>query len=167
MAKDRITKLYEGLTAREKAAVAFSSLARLDQAEADRIEATVERKTYRMLDAAYSDRLEHLMVMVLLWGLRHWHEFAKFSSALGLMKLARDGGKYELADEACETFLGAHARLLALDEILNTICDANGLDVESVRMLAEVGGPHFAIGDLTPDASYVEEFGELLSKLAR
>jgi hypothetical protein len=163
----RIGRLYEGLTPGEKAAAVFASLARLDKVEADRIEATVGLKVYRMLDADFSDRYDRLIRLALLWGVRHWHEFAKVSAAFGLMTYSWDKGDKDLAEEAFEVWVDGQAKMLALDEALDIACQANGLDADAVRTMAETEGPCTTFIEVERDAAYVEEIGELLSKLAR
>ncbi len=46
-------------------------------------------------------------------------------------------------------------------------CEANEVDVEAVRTMADVSGPDQAIGDMTPDAEFGDQMRDMLGKLAR
>lgn len=162
----RLGKLYEGLTGAEKAALVFSSAARLDTAEADRIEASVPLKIYRMADAEYRERLHRLGVLAFFFGNRYWREFARVAAAAGLMSHAWQNENDDMAAEACEVYFQAQGRMLALDEALRATCEANRLDIEAVWTLADVSGPYQAIGDVTVDVAFTNEMRGLLDKLA-
>jgi hypothetical protein len=169
----RIERLYENLTAEEKAALVFASLGRLDKAEADRIESTVALKVYRVQDLAYSERYDRLVKLAFWWGLTWWHEFAKYSASLGLIGIVSGSGNDELADEVRETLVQGRARLAALQNELDVVCGANGVDPGAVRKIAEVGEqslPYAELppgGAMAPDVEFVEEIRGMLSKLAR
>jgi hypothetical protein len=107
----RLGKLYEGLTGGERAALVFAAAARLDKAEADRIEASVPRRIYRTLDADYGDRLDRLTVLGFFFGNRYWREFAKVSASAGLMTHAWHADQDDLAEKACQAYFEAQGRL--------------------------------------------------------
>lgn len=171
MATDRIGKVYAGLTARERAALVFASLARCDKKEADRIQATVPFRTYRMQDEEYWERLRNLRDMAFLWGLEHWREMAKLTASFGLLIHVMHGDNEELADQALGTLQEAEGRLLALDAILQSVCEANGIDPETVRHFADVRGPYTPMGlpdEIGPrsDGKFDATMRGMLSKLA-
>jgi hypothetical protein len=57
--------------------------------------------------------------------------------------------------------------MLALDEALATVWQANWLDAYAVRTQAETEGPCTTVIEVEPDAAYVEEISGMPSKLAR
>ena len=169
----RMERLYENLTAEEKAALVFASLARLDKAEADRIDSTVAHKVYRVQDLAFSDRYDRLIKLALLWGVTWWHEFAKVAASLGLLGSATGRMNGDLAEEACETFAQGLARIALLEDELDAACHASGVDADAVREFAMVGKRRPPLIELPPELAmapsveFVENIREMLTKLVR
>ena len=60
-----LTKLYDRFTPDERVRLAIRALARSDDAEADRLARACPRKTYTMIDAGFTDRLEATEVLTL------------------------------------------------------------------------------------------------------
>ena len=163
----RVSKLYDALSSREKAAAVFACLMRFDTTTADRIIATVPTRTYRTPDLDYSDRLSRLGDMSSFWGLNHWREMTVMTAAAALMCRAWQTENDDLGEQTFEGFQKAQAHLVALDAMLEDICDENGLDQEAVRMMAGVPETYTPIGDPPPDPEFDAEFRGILSRLAR
>jgi hypothetical protein len=163
----RVSKLYDALTSKEKGAAVFACLMRFDTTTADRIIATVPTKTYRTLDLDYSDRLSRLGDLGSFWGLHHWREMTVMTSALSLVSHAWQTENDDLGTQAFEGFQKAQAHLVALDAILEDICNENGIDPEAVRMMAGVPDTFTPIGEPPADPEFDSEFRGILSKLAR
>jgi hypothetical protein len=85
MPVDRIARLYEGLTLKERAVLAFSYLTELNVQEVDRILATVPRKVYRMLDDEHTRWADGLRSMALFFGMEHWRFQARSLAASGFL----------------------------------------------------------------------------------
>ena len=163
----RVSKLYDALTSGEKAAAVFACLMRFDTTTADRIIATVPTKTYRTLDLDYSDRLSRLGDMSSFWGLQHWREMTVMTSAMSLVSRAWQTENDDLGAQAFEGFQKAQAHLVALDAMLEDICNENGVDPEAIRIMAGVPDAYAPIGEPPPDPDFDAEFRGILSKLAR
>lgn len=134
MTTDRIGRICEGLTSREKAALAFSHMSRMDGASADRVAATVPTRTYRIPDLEFSNRLDGLGNMSFLWGLAYWklRAFCETLHAIVLI-LAQRIDRRKLLDDAMEALCNAESHLVALDQILQSVCDANGVDADAAQ----------------------------------
>jgi hypothetical protein len=161
----RLTRMYSALSASEKAGLAFAHIANLDRDAAKQVEATVTAKTYRTLDLEYQDRLKRLQMLAVSWGLFHWKEFAKFSAALSVLMNATEEDEPTL--EVFGVFQKAEGRLIALDEMLASICQDKGIDPAAVRAIACAAAPWETQGDPVPDDKYTEEIRKLLQILAR
>jgi predicted DsbA family dithiol-disulfide isomerase len=165
----RVSKLYEALSSKEKAAAVFSCLTRLDTTTADRIVATVPMKTYRTLDLDYGDRLSRLSDMATFWGMNYWREMARAFAAMGLMTHAWLRGREDVNEEVFETFEKAQSHVVALEAMLMDLCEENGIDPEAVRTLADVGSAFVPVplGELPPDPEFESNLRGILSTLAR
>jgi hypothetical protein len=73
----------------------------------------------------------------------------------------------DLGAQAFEGFQNAQSRLVALDAMLDDICNENGVDPEAVRIMAGVKDTFTPIGEPPPDPGFDSEFRGILSKLAR
>lgn len=135
----RLGKVYEGLSSREKANLAFGCVARLDKAEADRIDATLEWKTYRSLDLEFLNRVHRLGDFAFLWAVHYWRRKCATIAALGLVARAWAKGDDASTEEAIGMLEDAEGRLLALRAILDELCQAHGVDKQAVLMIAGTG----------------------------
>jgi hypothetical protein len=170
MTKDRIGRICEGLTSREKATLVFGHLAQNDLAEADRVEGTVPVGTYRMPDPGFWDRLNRLMALAYFWGLAHWKQLALHGRLrAALLILAPFPSMREKVADGMEVLRRIDGHLIALDEILQVVCDANGLDAVAVRKLADVDGPYqsTSFADPIPDPEFGSDMREVLSLMAK
>ena len=171
MTTDRIGRICEGLTSREKAALAFSHMSRMDAASLDRVVATVPKRTYRIPELDFTNRLDGLGDMSVLWGLVYWklRAFCETLHATVLI-LAQRLDRRKLLDDAMEALCNAESHLVALDQILQSVCDANGVDADAARWIAAVeGDPYRPITrhDTIPDSEFDASMRETLSLLAK
>jgi hypothetical protein len=169
MNTDRIGKMYQDLTCKEKAALAFTYMVSGDSVEVDRVEATVPARTYRMLDLEYSGRLDRLTTLAFVWGFWHWQELAVCEMFRAEMfRHAQRPNSAKAMEEAITALQRAESHLVALDEILQTVCDVNGLAAQAVRAIANVGGPYRTTSstDTIPDTEFDELRRKALSRLA-
>jgi hypothetical protein len=167
MPKDRLENLYEHLTSREKATLAFTHLSALNAGEADRVRATVPMKVYRTLDEDHVNWVSALQGFAMLWALIHWQEFAGTLAALGRMTFFLDRGDDDRAAESFDAWVRGESRLLALNIALESACAEHGIDPEAVRRIAGVDGPYKASGPAETDADYLAEMTAAFANLLR
>jgi hypothetical protein len=162
MPVDRIAKLYEGLTLKERAILAFSYLSELNSQEADRILATVPRKLYRMVDADHIRWVEGLRRMAMMFGMEHWRFQAKaFAASSFLMHMYNKPDVSEEEDERigiCFKAWGVwETRLLTMDAALEAVCSKHNVNAAAVRRCCDIEGPHQALGPGEVDAELLAE----------
>lgn len=144
MKEKRTTKLYEGLSPKQKAALTLHYIGEQDAAEIERIRSTVEWKTYRCIDAEYTDWRDRFFDASLVWGVMYWralfiHELdaSAFHRAVHrLLDSKADGEERKAFDEADQAQERSLARVVALQEALKDVCQQHGLDHEDVTKLA-------------------------------
>jgi len=164
MKENRTTKLYEGLTSKQKAALTLHYIGEQDATEIGRIRSTIEWKSYRCIDAEYSDWRDQFIKFSMLWGLMYWR--ALFAMTGASHQLARLGLKgtdkeaYEAFEEADENLDRALGRAVALQEALKEVCRQHGLKYDDVIEVA--GVPEAELPSDEPDADYQEEMTRVL-----
>lgn len=171
MATDRIAKLYEGLTPREKALLVFSHLSNKNTAEADRVTATVPTRIYRMADCQHTDWFEGLRRLAMLFALEYWrysaHNQASHGMLLYLYRAVEDEAE-EMVDPVLEGWKHWETCLLTLEAAVKAVCDKRGIDLNAVRRFANIEEPFRPIGFGEVDPKLLEEmtsaFDELLPR---
>jgi hypothetical protein len=143
MKQDRITKLYEGLTAKEQATLAFNCITSANTTEAERIAAAVPMRSYRMLDADYLRWIRGFTNMASCWGVLYWRTLAG-EQAARLLVLSGSVGDAQKWMDGCTTL---QKQLAGLEGALLAVCSVHGIDPNTVRRLA---------GDAEPMDSEVE-----------
>lgn len=164
MKKD-FAKLYDGLTDKEKASLAFGYLTETNALELERVGAAVSRKTYSCHNMEYWSWFDGFFHMAALWSLQRWKNYAHMLEAYILTENAVRDEEYDKLKSRIDETLFWSSRLLALDKIIDGICEEHGFDAAAVRKLAgaDTFTPFF--GDTTPDAKYLKEMTEALSAM--
>jgi hypothetical protein len=163
MKQDRITKLYGKLTNKERAALAFHHLTNVNEAELERVVATVPRETYECLDMEYRRWLNGFFDMGALWAIEHWRSYSRKLAALGELFLMARKEPDKVQDmwdthEECESYL------LALDRALLTVCEEHGIDPDAVRRMAGAD-PFVPMFAMEPSAEHQATMRKNLSRL--
>ena len=164
MKQDRIAKLYEGLTNKERAALAFHYMTDTNELELERVAAAVPMKLYECPDMEYQRWLNGFADMAALWAIEHWQTYSRRLAALGalhLMIARKELGKVQAMMDAHEKW---ESHLLALDRALLTICEEHGIDPDAVRRMAGAD-PFDPVYALEPDAEYQATMQANLSRL--
>src|SRR5574338_509983 len=164
MKQDRIAKLYERLTNKERAALAFRYMTDINELELERVAAAVPMKTYQCPDMEYQRWLDGFACMAALWAIEHWQTFSRKLAALGAMHIMIARKEPEKAQAMIEAHEKWESRLLALDRALLAICEEHGLDPDAVRRMAGAD-PFTPLYALEPDAEYQETMQASLSRL--
>ena len=103
MRKAPIATLYQGLTNKERAALAFCYLTETNELELDRLVAAVPLKAYVCPDAEYQAWFDRIFNMASLWAIEHWKAQAAYFRTLGggqLMLGFDDGATDEALSES-------------------------------------------------------------------
>lgn len=161
---DTITKLYSGMTNKERAALAFRYLTDVNELELERVSGAVPFKTYRCRDLEYQDRLDGLFNMAALYSIEYWRIYSRSLEALVASHvMANDSVKEQQMLEVQGIW---QSRLMALNCAMLAVCTEHGIEPDSVRQLAEVETFVPMSGSVKPDTNYrmdmQENFGRLL-----
>lgn len=163
MNQNRVTKMYDGLTNKERAALAFHYLTDANELELKRVEASVPVKLYRCPDLDYLDWLDSFFNMAALWAIEHWQMYSRSLTALVALHINCDNLEKE------KSIIEVHAiwesRLLALDCALLVVCDEHGIDPNRVRRLAGTKAFSPMSARTKPDADYQADMQVCLARL--
>jgi hypothetical protein len=136
MKRDPIAKMYDKLTTKQQAALAFNHLMTGNQIETERVISAVPMKSYRCKDLDFQDQFESYRVMALLWAVEYWQLYAQQLEALVRLNLHTRRKDWIKADQAHEQFEYIGSCLSAIDRALQSVCEAQGLDSAAVRLMA-------------------------------
>ncbi len=171
MKQDRIAKLYEGLTNKERAALAFRYMTDTNELELERVASAVPMKIYKCRDMEYQGWLNGFADMAALWAIEHWQTYSRMLAALVALHLTIACKKLdhkELDKDEIQAMMDAHKKweshLLALDRALLAICEEHGIDPDAVRRMAGAD-PFDPVYALEPDAEYQSTMQANLSRL--
>ena len=128
MKTSQINKLYSKLTPRELAVLAFEASVNDDIANMKIIMSAVAKHEYRMPDIEYMHRSNGLVLLSWFYRGEYWKNLAMgFSICFaGLPGKQND----KLADRYA-------AKLAAMDEALNQVCNQLNVDVQAIKKTAE------------------------------
>ena len=150
----RSTKLYNGLSNKQKAVLAFQHITQLNTDEVPIISGSVERKHYSQRDKEYTDWIETFYSVASLWSITYWQQ--KYQEATCLVLVAEQD-----TDQAISRYREVEARITALHYALQEFCNTHGLDAQSVYKFAGAEKPNLA--DKLYDEFYLAEWVENLN----
>jgi hypothetical protein len=158
MKRDPIAKMYDKLTTKQQAALAFNHLMTGNQIETERVISAVPIKSYRCKDSDFQDQFESYRVMALLWSVEYWQLYAQQLETLVRLNLYTRRKDWIKADQAHEQLEHVGSCLSAIDRALKSVCEAQGLDSAAVRLMA--GCRPSTV--FAPDLAYESEVREQL-----
>ena len=123
------SKLYEQMTLKDRAELAFKCLKHQDEETMDKILLTVPKYLYKLHDAEYRVRLDHLYHTAVMWGFEYWKNASGFGAALYLEAQQNEKQEY-LSPRVFKQ------RMVALHIILDELSESHGLDKETVYVIA-------------------------------
>ena len=129
------SKLYEQMTMKDRAELAFKCMKTQDEETMDKILLTVPKYLYKLHDVEYRIRLEYLFHTATMWAQEYWKNAARFASALYLE--AKDNETSELLSSRI-----LNRRIIVLHIILDELSESHGLDKGTV----------YAIANTTPES---------------
>ncbi len=136
MKRDPIAKMYDKLTTKQQAALAFNHLISGNQIETERVIDAVPMQNYRCKDLEFQDQFESYKTMALLWSLEYWQLYAQQMEALVQLNVHTRHRDWIKADQAHEQLVHIGSCLSAIDRALQGVCEAQGLDAEAIREMA-------------------------------
>ena len=161
MKRDPIAKIYDKLTPKQQAALAFNHLLTGNEAETNKVVDAVGYKNYRCKDLDFQGQFESYRVMVLLWTVEYWQLYAQKLELLVRLKVHTSRKDWVKADEAHDQLEHLGACLSAIDSALKAVCEVQGLDAGTIRLMA--GCRQLAAA--APDAEHEAEVREQLERI--
>ena len=159
MKRDPIAKMYDKLTTKQQAALAFNHLMTGNQIETERVISAVPIKSYRCKDLDFQDQFESYRVMALLWSVEYWQLYAQQLEALVRLNLHTRRKDWIKADQAHEQLEHIGSYLSAIDRALQSVCEAQGLDAGAVKLMTGCR----QLAATAPDAAHEAEVQEHLN----
>lgn len=160
MKRDPIAKMYDKLSIKQQAALAFNHLISGNQDETERVIESVPMQNYRCRDLDFQDQFEGYRTMALMWSLEYWQLYAQQLEALVRLNLYTRRRDWVNADQAHEQLEHLGACLSAIDRALQGVCEGQGLDSGAIRLIA--GCRSFA--STAPDLTYQSVMQEKLTE---
>jgi hypothetical protein len=164
MKRDPIAKMYDKLTTKQQAALAFNHLMSGNQDETEKVTSAVPMRAYRCKDLDFQDRFESYKTMALLWSLEYWQLYAQRLEALVRLNLYMRRRDWIKADQAHEQLEHLGACLSAIDRALQSVCEAQGLDAGAVRLMAGCRPSMAFAPDLAYESEVREQLGRVISQ---
>ena len=161
MKSDPIAKMYNKLTIKQQAALAFNHLMSGNQVETERVIDAVPMKVYRCKDLEFQDQFESYKMMALYWSLEYWQLYAQQMEALVRLNVYTRHRDWIKADQAHEKLEHIGSCLSAIDRALQSVCETQGVDAWAVRLMAGCR-PSMAFA---PDLAYESEVREQLVRV--
>jgi hypothetical protein len=143
----RIGRLYEGLTAKQRASLILRFCSVVDKQAADQVHASVPLRQYGpMPDWETTSAIGEMTWAIVFFGMESWRYTAGYVGALGSAAAADRRGDPEGAELALSQMKIAQGRLLALDGVLKTFLARTGLDAGVVHCMTGAT-PFSAMGE--------------------
>ena len=136
MKQDCITKMYAHLSGQEQARLSFQYAMEGNELEMARVFASVRRKDYSCPDVEYQLCVDGLTRFASAWAIEHWQTYCAKQTCLIQMRVLLDQGPIEQAKEMIDLHRFWESRLLAQDQVLQSICDEFSFSPDSVRRFA-------------------------------
>lgn len=148
---DPVTKLYEGLTDRERGNLAFQYSLKNDILEKLRIESTMPEQNFIGLPIGYRRQISDMGSLSLLYAVEYWRRVSLCLALMGGVGTLLQDPDPEAYKPIMERFEAAEAILMALDGAYTEVCLDHGLDPDLMRFMA--GHRFYAVAtpDLIPD----------------
>lgn len=123
------SKLYEQMSLKDRAELAFKCLKHHDEETMDKILLTVPKYLYKLHDAEYRVRVDHLYHTAMMWAFEYWKNRAGFGEALYL-ETQQDETPEVLSSTVFKQ------RMVAIHIILDELSESHGLDKDTVYAIA-------------------------------
>jgi len=133
MKSDAITKGYESITNKQRAALFFHYVTHENELEANRLLSSVPRKTYTMNDMEFVKWEDGFSLLAMVFAQEHWIARHRLMAMVLRMKIANaKDDAWEEWDAATEEAQYQTKLLLSLDAALLAVADKHGFDAQCV-----------------------------------
>jgi hypothetical protein len=153
MKSDAITKGYESITNKQRAALFFHYVTHENELEANRLLSSVPRKTYIMNDMEFVKWEDGFSLLAMVFAHEHW--FARHGLMAAVLRVKIASAKKEAWEEWDATIEDVQywsKLLLSLDAALLAAADKHGFDVQCVYRRARTEPYKPKNGSATTDA---------------
>ena len=133
MKTDAITKGYESITNKQRAALFFHYVTHENELEANRLLSSVPRKTYTMNDMEFVKWEDGFSLLAMVFAQEHW--IARHGLMLAVLRMKITSAKKEAWEEwdaTIEDIQYWSKLLLSLDAALLAVADQHGFDAQCV-----------------------------------
>lgn len=163
MKQDAISKIYAGLTDKERAVLAFTYTMKHDEVELARIASSMQKQHFTGLPMEYRGMIYKQMKMAMMYAIVYWQTVARIqtSCAGALVKLQTDDtDAWQLM---FEQLVKHEAELLSIEIAFDETCADHGLDPKTMRYMA--GNQFYKVSALSlpPDGAYLEDMREMFA----
>lgn len=181
MKQDPITKLYSGLTDRERAALAFDYITQGNEVEQSRIEGAMSMQHFTGFPLEYRRAMDGIHMVAMLYAIEHWRNVAMVNVYLaGAIAMSADSiaATQSLDNEAilqCAAYkewraivdaLKSHETMLrSIEAAIDGICADHGISPAALRKIAGTRVYCPVWPDLKPYATAVENLRECWEKV--
>ena len=153
--KTAMNRLYQNMTAKELASLAFSHIAHTDEKALNEIILHVPRYTYHIPDAVYRHHLERISITAMYWGMTFWKQCA----AYGLSSIRELDG-YD------EKEIIVHARKLKAHVLaMRRLCDSHGISFEAVCRYTGIDTDMGFLNGTRPDETLIQNLYDDLERI--
>ncbi len=163
MKNDPITKLYIGLTDKERAALAFNYAMQHNEVELCRIRSAMPMQHFTGLPSEYRQGLYNLQNLAMLYAIEYWRLVAHIQTeAAGAMVKLQSNDPDEWRP-IVQQHKKREAELSSLEMAFENICQEHGLDLCTMRFMAGRQYYQVANPDLAQDADYLAGMREIFA----
>lgn len=164
MRDDAITKMYAGLTDKERAALAFDYLMRADDVERKRIEAAMPEQYFIGLPLEYRRWTLNLQSLAMLYAIEYWRHVALAQMAMyGASTMLSDTDDPAQWKPMIKHFEEAEVKLLSLEAAFDDVCVEHGINPAAIRKLA--GERHYTVIGIPPDGQAPEPNSAMVAEI--
>ena len=163
---DSLTKLYAGLTDKEKAVIAFTYRAQRNDLETARIESAMAEQSFIGLPYGYRRMTGNLQDLALVYATEYWRHVALCQAMMaGTMALIRDDDP-EAYKPVAQRFKAAESALLAIEQAFDDVCLEHGLDQATMRTIS--GERFYEIAnDVKPNDVCLAGYRDIFAKVMK
>lgn len=155
--KTSMNRLYQNMTAKELASLAFSHIAHTDEKALNEIILHVPRYTYHIPDAVYRHHLERISITAMYWGMAFWKQCAAYGIS-GIREL----GKYD------EKEMPIQARKLKAHVLaMRRLCDSHGISFEAVCRYTGIHIGDDFLNEYEPEENCIQERYDDLERILK
>lgn len=164
---DQVTKLYAGLTDKERATMAYTYLTKGNELERARIASVMPQEHFVGLPDGYRRIFINLNNLTMMYSIAYWQQVAQCLALLAGVQAILSDPDPEAYERTVKRFQAAEAALLAIEAAFDSVCTEHGLNAAVMRGMA--GKRFYTIA--TPDlkasgdclAGYREIFASIMS----